>query len=76
MARPKGSKNKSTEQKVAEIIEEVKELKADEAEKAEVIDELEDLLSSPKEEETVIVSSDGKGKLVGYHPITGAEIWI
>ena len=73
MGRPLGSKNKALADKVSDIIEEVKGLKADETEKAEAIEELEDLLSPAKTEE---VSSDGKGKLVGYHPITGAEIWI
>lgn len=67
--RPKGSKNKTTEEKVQELIEEVKELKADEAEKAEVIDELDDLLSAPVKEEVK------EKRFLGYHPITGAEVW-
>ena len=82
MPRPKGSKNKTTEQKVAELIEEVKELKADEVEKAEAINELEDLLSSEveisvKEPEVVaeIKPASTEKIFVGYHPITGEEVW-
>jgi hypothetical protein len=65
MARPAGSKNKIKE-KIDELISEVRAIDADESEKQDVIDELDDLLSSVPED---------KNKLIGYHPITGAEIW-
>lgn len=82
MPRPKGSKNKTVNQKIEELIEDVQSLPADEAEKAEAIDELEDLLSpeveiSVKEPEVVaeITPSSKKKIFLGYHPITGVEVW-
>ena len=62
MGRPAGSKNK----KIEEIISEVEELGLDSKETMDVVHELEDLLE-PVEEV--------KKKLVGYHPVTGVEIW-
>ena len=51
--------------KAEDIIEEVKKLEGDETQKAEAIKELEDLIAPPE-----------KAKIfVGYHPITGAEVW-
>ena len=64
MARPAGSKNKLKEQ-IDEIISEVRNIDANETEKQEVISELEDLLEAPVKEK----------KLIGYHPVTGSEIW-
>jgi len=69
MARPKGSKNKTNDEKILDIIEEVKELDVSEEAKLEAIDELDDLLGGNMAE------VDGK-KFIGYHPITGLEIWI
>lgn len=68
MARTKGSKNKTTEDKVQDMIDEVKELPISTQDKAEIIDELDDLLG-PKSE------TSKEHTLVGYHPITGEEIW-
>lgn len=68
MARPKGSKNKSTDEKIVEIIEELKELDVDQEKLLEAIDEVDDLLSEP-------VKEPKKGRLLGYHPITGEEVW-
>lgn len=65
MARPAGSKNKTKDQ-IDEMIAQVKELDVNEEEKQEAISELEDLLGS--------IPSEGR-KLIGYHPITGSEIW-
>ena len=69
MPRPKGSKNKTVNQKIDELIEDVQKLQVDEAEKAEAIDQLDDLLESPVDE------SETDKIFVGYHPITGAEVW-
>jgi hypothetical protein len=69
MPRVKGSKNKTVDQKVEEIIEAVKELPVSEVEKAEAIDQLDDLLGAKVEPK--------KDKImVGYHPITKEEVWI
>jgi hypothetical protein len=82
MPRPKGSKNKTVNQKIDELIEDVQKLQVDEAEKAEAIEELEDLLSpeveiSVKQPEVVAeIKPASKDKIfVGYHPITGKEVW-
>jgi len=69
MARPKGSKNKTQEEKVIAIIDGVSNLKLDEEEKQEAIDELEDLLGDP-----LYPVKEGK-VFLGFHPITGAEVW-
>jgi len=69
MPRPKGSKNKSAQDKVVAIIEAVEKLPLDEKEKAEAIDQLDDLLESPVDE------SKADKIFVGYHPITGKEVW-
>lgn len=67
MPRPKGSKNKTLNEKIEDLIEDVNELDVDAGEKAEAISELEDLLDSPNNSEK---------KLVGYHPISGEEVWL
>lgn len=69
MARPKGSKNKPVEAKVEEMIAKIQALPVDETEKAEAIDELEDLLDTPIKEES------SEKKFIGYHPVTGKEVW-
>jgi hypothetical protein len=69
MPRPKGSKNKTAQDKVVAIIEAVEKLPLDEKEKAEAIDQLDDLLESPVDE------SKTDKIFVGYHPITGTEVW-
>ena len=51
--------------KIEDIIKDVESLEAPAEEKAEAIKELQDLIVPPKKEKT----------LVGYHPITGAEVW-
>jgi len=51
--------------KIEDIIKDVESLEAPAEEKAEAIKELQDLIAPPKKEKT----------LVGYHPITGAEVW-
>lgn len=80
MPRPKGSKNKTTAQKVEDLIEEVKELPVSEKEKAEIVDELDDLLEvsvEVKEPEVVAqINPVKEKKFVGYHPITNEEVWI
>lgn len=83
MARPKGSKNKTINQKIDELIEDVQKLPVDEKEKTEAIEELEDLLNteveiSVKEPEVVaeIKPASKEKKFVGYHPITNEEVWI
>ena len=65
MPRPKGSKNKTEIEKIVDIIEEVKELDISVSDKEEIIDELDDLLEIKQT----------SGRLVGYHPVTGVEIW-
>ncbi len=65
MSRPKGSKNKENDERINEVISELKELDVDQEQLKEAIDEVDDLLSGEVEVK----------KLVGYHPITGAEIW-
>lgn len=50
---------------IQDIIKDVESLEAPAKEKAEAIKELQDLITPPKKEKT----------LVGYHPITGAEVW-
>ena len=54
MARPKGSKNKPTEEKPQEIEQET-----------------EDLLGTPESEP----QPPKVKKPIGYHPISGAEVW-
>ena len=51
--------------KIEEIIKDVEKLEAPAEEKAEAIKELEDLIATPKSEKIFI----------GYHPITGLEVW-
>jgi hypothetical protein len=80
MARPKGSKNKTTQQKVEDIIAEVKELPADATEINEAVAELEDLLDTKIEVTPDVVAQikpePKEKKFYGYHPITGAEVWL
>lgn len=81
MPRPKGSKNRSVKDKIDDLIEDVKELGLDAKETAEAIDEIEDLLEVKTEvivtEEVVAqVQPVKEKKMVGYHPITGKEVWI
>jgi predicted DNA binding CopG/RHH family protein len=65
MARPKGSKNVVKED-IDNMIANIRELDADETQKDEAIEDLEDLLEAPKRKKT----------LLGYHPITGEEVWL
>jgi predicted esterase len=51
--------------KVEDIIKDVEKLDAPAEEKAEAIKELEDLLDAPSR----------KAIFIGYHPITGEEVW-
>ena len=62
MERTKGSKNKINE-KLEEIVEEVQAIEVSEEEKAQALKELDDLFLPEKK------------KFIGYHPITGIEIW-
>jgi len=78
MPRPKGSKNKTINDKIDKMIEDVQKLSVDEVEKAETIDELESLLGTEfvvtKEVKAVIVPVKEK-KFVGYHPITKEPVY-
>lgn len=59
---------KKTKSKVKKVIAVVQSLPVDDQQKAEAINELNDLLEPAKQEK--------KDKIfVGYHPITGAEVW-
>lgn len=89
MGRPKGAKNKTIDEKVQDIIAEVKELKGDDTQTAEAIDELEDLLLGdvpsdiPEYEEPtgsnvqieLPIKLPKTGTLLGYHPATGAPVY-
>lgn len=50
--------------KVLDIIEEVKALDVDSIQKEEAVKELEDLLGGSEDK-----------VLLGYHPVTGEEVW-
>lgn len=51
--------------KIEDIIKDVENLDAPAEEKLEAIKELQDLIAPPTKEKI----------FVGYHPITGAEVW-
>ena len=76
MSRPKGSKNKSINDKIEDLIEEVVNLPVDAAEKQEAIDELEDLLASPEIPEEITPATAKGKRFLGYHPISGLEVWL
>lgn len=81
MARPKGSKNRSVKDKIDDLIEDIKELPGGEKEKQEAIDELDDLLEVKTEvivtpEVVAQINPIKEKKMIGYHPITGVEVWI
>lgn len=77
MSRKEGSKNRTIKEKIVDIIDSVKQLPVDEVEKAEAIDELEDLLGEPKPSPKPAPAPQPKPerKLLGYHPITGVEVY-
>jgi hypothetical protein len=69
MTKFKESKNKTFQTKVTTNIEAVSKIPLKEEEKAEAIDQLDDLLDLPVEK------PKADKIFVGYHPITGAEVW-
>lgn len=74
-----------TDKVVTEAITSINKLDLDPKEKMEAIDELEDLLSVAEEVETVVEVTEDQvaqikpvkkeKKLLGFHPITGEEVW-
>jgi len=69
MTKFKESKNKTFQTKVIATIQAVEKLPLDKKEKAEAVDQLDDLLDLPVEK------PKADKIFVGYHPITGAEVW-
>lgn len=68
MSEEKSKKPKSTKSKVSKVIAVVQSLPVDEQQKAEAIEELNDLL------DPVVEKKEGS-LFIGYHPITGEEVW-
>jgi len=89
MPRPKGSKNKSINQKIDEIIEDVQKLNVDSEEKSEAIEELLDLvvpeakeeykapadLSEYAKEHHKYTTQVGNRKALGKDPVTGEIVF-